>query len=128
MKSSVDKRSVSIAGRSTSVSLEKLFWDCLQEIAEERRQSLRQLIASIDADRKEGNLSSAIRLFVLHDYQHRTLKRSRRGARPSEISDRGRPVAIVSVWGPEHRLTRERLPEVGRRTLEAAHEIKELLR
>jgi predicted DNA-binding ribbon-helix-helix protein len=86
MKSSVDKRSVSIAGRSTSVSLEKLFWDCLQEIAEERGQSLRQLIASIDAERKEGNLSSAIRLFILGDYQHRTLKRPRRGARP--VGDR----------------------------------------
>ena len=42
------------------------------------------------------------------------------GASSAVLSDQGRPVAIVSVWGPEHRLTRERLPEVGRRTLEAA--------
>jgi DNA-binding IclR family transcriptional regulator len=50
------------------------------------------------------------------------------GASSAVLSDQGRPVAIVSVWGPEHRLTRERLPEVGRRTLEAAEEIKILLR
>ena len=50
------------------------------------------------------------------------------GASSAVLSDQGRPVAIVSVWGPEHRLTRERLPEVGRRTLGAAREIKELLR
>jgi DNA-binding IclR family transcriptional regulator len=50
------------------------------------------------------------------------------GASSAVLSDQRRPVAIVSVWGPEHRLTRERLPEVGRRTLEAADEIKGLLR
>ena len=54
MKSSVDKRSVSIAGRSTSVSLEKPLWDCLQEIAEERGESLNQLIASIQCEAETG--------------------------------------------------------------------------
>jgi DNA-binding IclR family transcriptional regulator len=56
------------------------------------------------------------------------LEESLFGASAPVLSEQGRPVAIVSVWGPEHRLPRERLPEVGRRTLEAAGEIKALLR
>jgi DNA-binding IclR family transcriptional regulator len=43
------------------------------------------------------------------------------------LSEQGRPVAIVSVWGTEHRLPRERLPEIGPRVCEAAAEIKGLL-
>jgi DNA-binding IclR family transcriptional regulator len=50
------------------------------------------------------------------------------GASAPVLSDQGRPVAIVSVWGTEHRLPRERLPEIGARVLEAAGEIKGLLR
>jgi DNA-binding IclR family transcriptional regulator len=50
------------------------------------------------------------------------------GASAPVLSEQGRPVAIVSVWGTEHRLPRERLPEVGRRAVEAAEELKELLR
>jgi predicted DNA-binding ribbon-helix-helix protein len=66
------KRSVLIAGHHTSVSLEDDFWAALKEIAETRGVSLNRLIAEIDRDRG-GNLSSAIRLFVLH-----TLKEARR--------------------------------------------------
>jgi len=50
------------------------------------------------------------------------------GASAAVLSEQGRPVAIVSVWGPEHRVTRARLPEIGRRTRQAAEEIKALLR
>jgi DNA-binding IclR family transcriptional regulator len=50
------------------------------------------------------------------------------GASAPVLSEQGRPVAIVSVWGTEHRLPRERLPEVGRRALAAAVEIKDVLR
>ena len=56
------------------------------------------------------------------------LEESLFGASSAVLSEQGRPVAIVSVWGPEHRLSRERLAEVGRRTCEAADEIKALLR
>ena len=56
------------------------------------------------------------------------LEESLFGASAPVLSEQGRPVAIVSVWGTEHRLPRERLPEVGRRTVEAAQELKELLR
>jgi predicted DNA-binding ribbon-helix-helix protein len=60
----VVKRSVRIAGHATSVSLEPAFWEALNEIAARRRMSLNALLSRIDAGRR-GNLSSAIRLFVL---------------------------------------------------------------
>lgn len=58
------KRSIVIAGHATSVSLEGEFWDELKSLAEKRGVSLNQLVAEIDAGR-QGNLSSAIRVFVL---------------------------------------------------------------
>ena len=58
------KRSVRIAGHATSVSLEPAFWQALSEIADRRRLSLNALLSQIDSERS-GNLSSAIRLFVL---------------------------------------------------------------
>jgi len=56
------------------------------------------------------------------------LEESLFGASAPVLSEQGRPVAIVSVWGTEHRLPRERLPEIGPRVLAAAGEIKGLLR
>jgi predicted DNA-binding ribbon-helix-helix protein len=64
----VKKRSVMIEGHATSVSLEPAFWDALSEIARARRLAVNQLIAEIDRGRS-GNLSSAIRVFVLRDTQ-----------------------------------------------------------
>ncbi|HXX03637.1 MAG TPA: ribbon-helix-helix domain-containing protein [Xanthobacteraceae bacterium] len=69
MKSPVVKRSIVIAGHKTSVSLEEAFWSGLKHIAVNRRMSLSDLVGSIDAERQHGNLSSAIRLFVLEHYQ-----------------------------------------------------------
>jgi predicted DNA-binding ribbon-helix-helix protein len=69
MKSPVVKRSIVIAGHKTSVSLEDAFWKCLKEIATSRDMTLSDLVASIDTDRRHGNLSSAIRLFVLDYYR-----------------------------------------------------------
>ena len=63
-KPSPVKRSIRIAGHATSVSLEAPFWEALCEIAARRRQSVNALLAAID-DARDGNLSSAIRLFVL---------------------------------------------------------------
>jgi predicted DNA-binding ribbon-helix-helix protein len=65
MKSPVVKRSIVIAGHRTSVSLEDAFWKGLKESAGVRRMTLSKLVASIDSERRHGNLSSAIRLFVL---------------------------------------------------------------
>jgi predicted DNA-binding ribbon-helix-helix protein len=71
MKSPVVKRSVVLAGHKTSVSLEDAFWQALKDIATSRRTTLCNLIGSIDTERQQGNLSSALRLFVLNHYQAR---------------------------------------------------------
>ena len=60
----LEKHSVLIAGHRTSVSLEPEFWTALREIATRRGLSLNALVAGIDTARA-GNLSSALRLFVL---------------------------------------------------------------
>jgi len=69
MKSPVIKRSIVIAGHKTSVSLEDAFWDSLKQIATERNLTLSDLVKLIDTERQLGNLSSAIRLFVLDHYR-----------------------------------------------------------
>jgi len=69
MKSLVIKRSVVVAGHKTSVSLEDAFWKGLKEIASERDLTLSELIGAIDSEREYGNLSSALRLFVLSFYR-----------------------------------------------------------
>ena len=56
-------------GHRTSVSLEDAFWKALREIARRRNMTVSGLIETINVDRKQGNLSSAIRLFVLEVYQ-----------------------------------------------------------
>ena len=68
MKSPVVKRSIAIAGRQTSVSLEDAFWNRLRAIACERQMTLSELVAAIDSHRQHNNLSSALRLFVLDFY------------------------------------------------------------
>lgn len=65
--SGITKRSVSVAGHRTSVSLEEPFWEALGEIARARGLSLGGLIAEVDAGRGGANLSSALRLHVLDD-------------------------------------------------------------
>ena len=68
MKSLIVKRSIIIGGQKTSVSLESSFWQAFKDIAALRNMTLSDLVMSIDAERK-GNLSSAIRLFVLEFYR-----------------------------------------------------------
>ena len=63
-RASLIKHSVRIAGHATSVSLEPAFWEGFCEIAVRRHLSVNALLAQIDQER-DGNLSSAIRLFVL---------------------------------------------------------------
>jgi predicted DNA-binding ribbon-helix-helix protein len=65
MKSSIVKRSIIIDGHKTSVSLEDAFWSDLKEIACMQQATRSKVIAEIDKGRQQGNLSSAIRLFVL---------------------------------------------------------------
>ena len=63
MHSTVTKRSVVIAGRKTSISLEDEFWNGLKAIAHHHRRTLSAVVGEIDQKRR-GNLSSAIRVFV----------------------------------------------------------------
>ena len=70
MKSSVIKRSVVIDGHKTSVSLEDAFWTDLKKIAHAQQVTLSELVTKIDGTREQNNLSSAIRLFVLHHFRN----------------------------------------------------------
>ena len=63
----VIKRSVMIAGHPTSITLADEFWKRLKAIAKARGSTLSKLIAEIDKERGKGNLSSAIRVFVLRE-------------------------------------------------------------
>jgi predicted DNA-binding ribbon-helix-helix protein len=80
MKSPVVKRSIVVAGHKTSVSLEDEFWKGLKEIANERDLTLSDLVATIDGNRQYGNLSSAIRLFVLGQYRDQLVEHQGRAA------------------------------------------------
>ena len=82
------KRSVRIAGHVTSVSLEAPFWQGLCEIAGLRGLSVNALIASIDAGRS-GNLSSAIRLFVLDRTRNGELAAALPDKDKLNLADRG---------------------------------------
>jgi len=90
MKSAVVKRSIVLAGHKTSVSLEDEFWNGLKEIAGRRLMTLSTLVDSIDAQRQHGNLSSALRLFVLEFYRSQIpATQDREGLR--ELMDRPEP-------------------------------------
>jgi predicted DNA-binding ribbon-helix-helix protein len=93
VKHLVAKYSVRIAGHATSVSLEPAFWAALCEIAARRGIPVNTLLAAIDAERS-GNLSSAIRLFVLES--------CRRGELVSKEADLG-PIG----YGMERKAHRE---------------------
>lgn len=60
------KRSVSIAGHATSVTLEPEFWNALKDLAASEGTSLNALITVIDAEKDRNNLSSAIRVYILN--------------------------------------------------------------
>jgi predicted DNA-binding ribbon-helix-helix protein len=79
------KRSIVIDGHKTSVSLEDAFWKSLREIAHECGDSLSHLVTGIDASRKNANLSSAVRIFILEYYKDRFAKRSGEAFQQQEI-------------------------------------------
>jgi predicted DNA-binding ribbon-helix-helix protein len=72
-KSPVVKRSIVVGGHKTSVSLEGPFWSSLKEISTARSVTLSELVGEIDTNRQQGNLSSAIRLFVLDHFKGRAI-------------------------------------------------------
>ena len=59
------KRSITIAGHKTSISLEAAFWSVLRRLAAEDGLSLAALVAKVDAGRGDANLSSALRVYAL---------------------------------------------------------------
>jgi predicted DNA-binding ribbon-helix-helix protein len=65
----IRKRSLTIAGHRTSISLEEPFWRALKEIAAADGVSLAALVAAIDGRRKGVGLSSALRIHVLRALQ-----------------------------------------------------------
>lgn len=64
------KRSLTIAGHRTSLSLEPEFWDALQKAAAARNLSVAALVAEIDQSRGTRNLSSAVRVWLLASVRH----------------------------------------------------------
>jgi predicted DNA-binding ribbon-helix-helix protein len=90
MQSAGTKRSIKLDGRKTSVSLEDAFWTELKEIAYSQRVTVSNVIASIEATRKQNNLSSAIRVFVLEHL----LNNGRRTAIAPVSSDESQPTQV----------------------------------
>jgi len=89
MNSPVVKRSIVIAAHKTRVSLEDAFWKALKEIATARGATLSNLVTSIDVDRRQGNLSSCLRLFVLDFYRNKLNEQMGTGtAQPGETAVR----------------------------------------
>jgi predicted DNA-binding ribbon-helix-helix protein len=76
-ESLVVQRSVRIHGHNTSVSLELPFWEGLRAIAAERRISLSKLMSEIENTCSRDNFSSAVRLFVLNNYQERAAQNTK---------------------------------------------------
>ena len=63
------KRSITIAGHATSISLEAPFWDAIRDIAAQQDMSTQDLIAEIDNSKRMASLSSSIRVYILSWYQ-----------------------------------------------------------
>jgi predicted DNA-binding ribbon-helix-helix protein len=92
MKSPVVKRSIVIAGHKTSVSLEDEFWRSLKRIAIHRGGTLSELVTSIDLERRQGNLSSCLRLFIL-DF-HLSQLSQEKGQRAASLEPVARRAAV----------------------------------
>ena len=68
------KRSFTIKGHRTSISLEAPFWDALREAATSERLTLAALIAAIDSGRGKSGLSGAVRIWVLDYFRARAVQ------------------------------------------------------
>ena len=72
----IRKRSLTLKGHATSVSLEDEFWAELRRMAAAENLSIAQLVERIDTERSGENLSSTLRLAVLADLRNRLSRRS----------------------------------------------------
>jgi predicted DNA-binding ribbon-helix-helix protein len=103
LSSTIKKRTIKCAGRVTSISLEDDFWTSLRNIARERHQRISHLITELNGARQDGNLSSAIRMFVLSYYRDKLVRPTRPRSRPKRkrarrSSSRSAPI-ISRGWG-----------------------------
>ncbi|HZQ12457.1 MAG TPA: ribbon-helix-helix domain-containing protein [Pseudolabrys sp.] len=89
MKSAITKRSVVIGGHKTSVSLEEPFWSAVREIAGHQQVTVSSLLRQIDLERRNANLSSAIRVYVLENVRSQVAQAREHG---DAHSDQG-------LWG-----------------------------
>ena len=64
-KTALRKRSVLISGHQTSISIEDAFWSELKSICKQETKSLNQIATEVD-EKRSGNLSSALRVFILN--------------------------------------------------------------
>lgn len=85
MPTTVKKRSVVVGGHRTSISLEQAFWEVMQALAARDGKTINQMVSDIDAVRT-GNLSSAIRVWVLERAKEGLLK-------PEDVAARAAPPA-----------------------------------
>jgi predicted DNA-binding ribbon-helix-helix protein len=90
MKSPVAKRSIVVGQHKTSVSLEEAFWSSMKDICNGRGVTVSDLVSEIAANRQQGNLSSAIRLFVLDHFVARAREGNQAQARQLSLSSEGR--------------------------------------
>jgi predicted DNA-binding ribbon-helix-helix protein len=95
MKSAVIKRSIAIAGHKTSISLEDAFWRALKDVAAGRDVTLSDLVGAIDSKRQQGNLSSALRLFVLDHLLARVSAMDDAGKAPNKIKTAPRAGSVL---------------------------------
>ncbi len=84
MKSSITKRSVVIGGHKTSVSLEEPFWIAVREIAGDQQMTVSSLLRQIDLERRNANLSSAIRVYVLENVRSQVANARQHNGRTGE--------------------------------------------
>ena len=83
------KRSFTIAGHSTSISLEAPFWEALKEAATERQQPVAALVEEIDATRGDTGLSSSVRIWLLDYFRSRRERVTEAATQVPERFDRG---------------------------------------
>jgi len=79
------KRSFSIGGHRTSISLEPQFWSALKDVAAHERLPLAKLVGTIDKNRGDSGLSSAVRIWLLRYFQARDEKRPANGGHSGQL-------------------------------------------
>lgn len=92
MRNAINKRSIVIDTRKTSISMEKPFWDALKAIAKHRNMNVADLVSEVDRFRHENahaNLSSSIRIFVLANLQDRVAAAEKSASDTAELEYRG---------------------------------------